>query len=68
MAKDLAYKLCPRCRRGFLKPIGERTGGFSGKKAAVGGVLLGPVGLVAGALGRRKVTYMCDKCNYTIEA
>lgn len=67
MSKDLTNEICPKCRQGFLEPVGERTGGFSGKKAAFGAILLGPVGLAAGALGRKKVTYVCNKCNYTIE-
>ena len=67
MAKDLAYTICPHCKKGFLKPAGERTGGFSVKKAALGGVLLGPIGVAAGALGRKKKTYVCDHCGYTVE-
>ena len=67
MAKDYAYKTCPKCRRGFLKPIGQRQGGFSGGKAAAGALLLGPLGLAAGALGRKKTTYICDACHYMIE-
>lgn len=66
-----AYDYCPKCKLtpqgGIMKPIGERTGGFSVGKAAVGGVLLGPVGLVAGALGKKKVTLVCDNCGYTVE-
>ena len=59
--------VCPRCRQGFLKAIGERTGGFSGGKAAIGAILLGPVGLAAGALGKKKVTYQCQQCGYITE-
>lgn len=67
MAKDLNLTLCPKCHMGLLKSIGERKGGFSGGKAVVGAVVAGPVGLLAGALGKKKVTYCCDKCGYTIE-
>ena len=59
--------VCPKCGKGFMKSIGERTGGFSGGKAVVGAVLLGPIGLAAGALGKKKVTYQCQKCGYTME-
>lgn len=59
--------ICPKCRRGFMKAIGERTGGFSGGKAAVGALLLGPIGLAAGALGKKKTTYQCQNCGYTME-
>ena len=50
-----------------MRVAGERKGGFSVGKAAVGGVLLGPVGLVAGALGKKKLTLVCDHCGYTAE-
>ena len=64
---DMNFKPCPKCRLGYLRAISERTGGFSGGKAAVGAVLLGPIGLAAGALGKKKVTYQCNKCGYTVE-
>ena len=64
---DLTGTTCPRCQMGYMKAIGERTGGFSGGKAVVGGLLLGPVGLAAGALGKKKTTYCCSRCGYTIE-
>ena len=61
-------KKCPKCRSAnTIKPMGERTGGFSGKKAVVGGLLLGPLGIAAGALGKKKVMYQCTNCGYTIE-
>ncbi len=59
---------CPKTGcNGKLKAIGERTGGFSGGKAVVGGLLLGPIGIAAGALGKKKITYVCDKCGYMVE-
>lgn len=64
---DLNFKACPKCRIGYLRSVGERTGGFSGGKAALGAVLLGPIGLAAGALGKKKVMYQCQKCGYTVE-
>lgn len=67
MAQNLNYSLCPRCRNGFLQAISERTGGFSGGKAAIGAVIAGPVGLAAGALGKKKITYQCSNCGYTVE-
>ena len=65
---DMNGRLCPRCSMGFLRAVGERTGGFSGGKAAVGALLLGPIGLAAGALGKKKVTYQCQRCGYTVES
>ncbi|MEE5992415.1 MAG: hypothetical protein V3G42_04150 [Oscillospiraceae bacterium] len=38
--------------------------GFSVGKAAVGGILLGPVGLLGGALGKKTVTYCCGNCGF----
>lgn len=67
MAKDYFLKPCPRCGIGLLEPVGERTGGFSAGKALVGAVIAGPVGLAAGALGRKKKMYQCKRCGYTVE-
>lgn len=59
--------MCPKCRMGFLNAVSERTGGFSGKKAVLGAVIAGPVGIAAGALGKKKVTYKCSSCGYIVE-
>lgn len=67
MAQNLEFTTCPKCRIGYLNAIGERKGGFSGGKAAVGAILVGPIGLAAGALGKKKVTYQCNRCGYAIE-
>lgn len=67
MATDLNFTTCPSCRMGYMRAMGERTGGFSGGKAALGAILVGPLGLAAGALGKKKTTYVCNKCGYTIE-
>ena len=40
---DLNFKPCPKCRVGYLRAVGERTGGFSGGKAVLGAVLVGPL-------------------------
>lgn len=68
MAQDLEFKACPKCRIGYLTAVGEKTGGFSGGKAALGAVLVGPIGLAAGALGKKKKIYQCKRCGYTVEA
>ena len=59
---------CPMCGE-FSKWIKVDTTkkGFSVGKAAVGGLLLGPVGLVGGALGKKKVCYCCGKCGFEHE-
>lgn len=67
MAKNYSFQVCPKCRIGYLSPVGERQGGFSGGKAVVGAVVAGPIGIAAGALGKKKTTYRCNRCGYTVE-
>jgi len=56
---------CPRCGKiGWADKIAEGKGGFSTGKAAAGAVLLGPVGLLGGALGKKQYTYQCKHCNF----
>lgn len=57
---------CPRCYS-YMEAVGERKGGFSGKKAAIGVAAAGSVGLLAGLFGKRKISYRCPKCGYTME-
>lgn len=59
--------ICPKCKIGIMNNIGTRTGGFSAGKAAIGAVVAGPLGVAAGALGKKKITYKCNLCGYTIE-
>ena len=57
---------CPQC--GAIKewqPAGQTKGGFSGGKAVAGAVLLGPIGLAAGALGEKQLSFQCGKCGFT---
>jgi len=67
VAKDYSFNACPKCKIGFLEAVSERRGGFSGGKAVLGAVIAGPIGLAAGALGRKKTTYQCKRCGYTVE-
>jgi hypothetical protein len=53
---------CPNCRS---TQITANTKGFGLGKAAVGGVLLGPVGLLGGLIGSRKVKITCLKCGHS---
>ena len=50
---------CPRCRSAHLRSDRE---GFRGGQAAVGAVLLGPLGLLAGTAGSKGVVMSCLKC------
>ena len=60
-----APAVCPSCgERVGWKCTGESSKGFSVGKAAAGGLLLGPIGLVGGALGKKKKTYYCQKCGF----
>lgn len=67
MAGSKYLGICPKCHMDMLEAAGERTGGFSAGKAALGAVIAGPIGLAAGALGKKKTTYRCPKCGYTVE-
>ena len=59
---------CPMCgEKKLWKQVSESKKGFSVGKAAVGGFLLGPVGMVGGALGKKHVHYACGKCHFSHE-
>jgi hypothetical protein len=63
-----APEKCPMCGekdKWILVDSGNK--GFSVGKAAAGALLLGPVGLVGGALGKRKECYCCGKCGFSHE-
>ena len=60
------YQFCPKCNVPMTE-IAERRGGFSGGKAVVGAVVAGPIGLAAGALGKKRKTYQCPCCGYVME-
>ena len=63
-----APEKCPMCgEKAKWKLVDTSKKGFSAGKAAVGTVLLGPVGLAAGALGKKKETYCCGKCGFEHE-
>ena len=52
---------CPICQS---EQIQSKTAGFSVTKAAIGAVLIGPVGLVGGAIGANKIRLYCMKCGH----
>lgn len=59
---------CPMCgeKKRWIE-VDKTKKGFSVGKAAVGGLLLGPVGLIGGALGKKKVYYACGECGFEHE-
>lgn len=56
---------CPKCSSTQIS-AGDK--GFGLGKAAAGGLLLGPVGLLGGLIGSKKVYVTCLKCGYKWEA
>ena len=59
---------CPMCGETLMwKKVDTQKKGFSVGKAALGGFLLGPVGLLGGALGKKTVWYACGKCGFQHE-
>ena len=50
---------CPKCGS---TQITAKTKGFGLGKAAVGGLLLGPVGLLGGLIGSKKIKVICLNC------
>ena len=52
---------CPRCGS---TQIHSGNKGFGLGKAAAGGLLAGPVGLLGGLVGSKKVVITCLKCGY----
>ncbi|MFZ7943542.1 TerD family protein [Neobacillus sp. 19] len=51
--------MCPRCHSTHV-----RTGkkGFGLGKAAIGGLILGPVGLLGGFIGQNQLKFTCNSC------
>ena len=65
--KTKAPDRCPVCQEAALWRKIEEKKSFSVGKAAVGTVLLGPVGLIGGAIGKKKARYFCGKCGFQHE-
>lgn len=68
-----APKKCPMCgeNQKWIK-VDTQKKGFSLGKATIGGVLtsavgIGPIGLIGGALGKKKKTYCCGSCGFSHE-
>lgn len=67
--KASLFQMCPICKDALrtMVKVEEGRKGFSVGKAAIGAALVGPVGLVGGALGKKKATYVCPKCGFRQE-
>lgn len=52
---------CPRCHSDHISS-GKK--GFGIGKAAIGGLVLGPVGILGGFLGSNKMEFRCNSCQY----
>jgi len=53
------YIKCPKCNS---MNISSGKQGFGLGKATVGAILLGPVGLLGGIIGRKKIELLCQDC------
>ncbi len=56
---------CPKCGS---SQISADKKGFGLGKAVGGGLLLGPIGLLGGLIGSKKVMVTCLKCGHQWEA
>lgn len=64
----MAPTKCPMCgeEKRWTK-VDEQNKGFSVGKAAAGTSLFGPIGLIGGALGKKKELYVCGRCGFQHE-
>jgi tellurium resistance protein TerD len=56
-----------KCKRCGSTQVTANQKGFSGGKAVAGAVLLGPIGLLGGTLGSKKVKITCLNCGHQWE-
>lgn len=59
--KFSAEPACPRCGAKSIQAVKK---GFSAGRAAAGGILLGPLGVLAGAAGGNEIERVCLNCGY----
>ena len=62
MAKQIA---CPKCGSTQIQVLGNDRKAFSVGKAAIGGLLTGGVGVIAGFAGKKgKYEVFCQECGH----
>lgn len=57
--------MCPSCFRKNSYPVADGSKGFGIGKAAVGAVLVGPLGALAGFSTKKKLHWYCPDCGKT---
>lgn len=61
MTNENGEVCCPMCKS---TQIVANKKGFGLGKAAAGGLLLGPIGLLGGVIGSEKIVVTCLKCGH----
>ena len=63
------FTKCPNCgERGTMEKSSYQRTKFSVKKATIGSLIGGPIGMLfGGCLGNKKYTYKCSKCGFEIQ-
>lgn len=63
-AQEMKFSSVPVCPRCGSKSIQVMKKGFSAGNAALGGILLGPLGVLAGAAGGNEIERVCMNCGH----
>ncbi len=57
--------MCTKCFKNNSVPVADGSKGFGIGKAALGAVLVGPVGALAGFATKKKLIWYCSDCGNT---